>query len=29
MKENNTEDSSIEIINNTNEKKNLKKESDN
>ena len=29
MKENNTEDSSIEIINNTNEKKNLIKESDN
>ena len=29
MKENNTEDSSIEIINNTNKKKNLIKESDN
>ena len=29
MKENNTEESSIEIINNTNEKKNLIKESDN
>ena len=29
MKENNTEDASIEIINNTNEKKNLIKESDN
>ena len=29
MKENNIEDSSIEIINNTNEKKNLIKESDN